>query len=159
MFLRTELLPSKKLIGMKLTMSLTENKTPLLWKSFMQRRKEITTAVGTDLISMQQYPAGYFDSFSPTTEFIKWAAIEVVDVNKIPEGMEAIILPGGLYAVFLHRGSASEGAKTFQYIFQTWLPGSEWSLDDRPHFELLGEKYKHDDPTSEEEIWIPILKK
>jgi AraC family transcriptional regulator len=32
-------------------------------------------------------------------------------------------------------------------------------LDDRPHFEVLGEKYKNNDPTSEKEIWIPILPK
>jgi AraC family transcriptional regulator len=26
--------------------------------------------------------------------------------------------------------------------------------DDRPHFEILGDKYKNDHPDSEEEIWI-----
>jgi AraC family transcriptional regulator len=26
----------------------------------------------------------------------------------------------------------------------------------RPHMELLGEKYRNNDPHSEEEIWIPI---
>jgi AraC family transcriptional regulator len=36
----------------------------------------------------------------------------------------------------------------------------EYELDDRPHFEILGDKYKNNDPNSEEEIWIPIkLKK
>jgi len=32
-------------------------------------------------------------------------------------------------------------------------------LDDRPHFEVLGDKYKNADPDSEEEIWIPIRTK
>jgi AraC family transcriptional regulator len=32
-------------------------------------------------------------------------------------------------------------------------------LDDRPHFEILGDKYKNGDPDSEEEIWIPIKQK
>jgi AraC family transcriptional regulator len=36
------------------------------------------------------------------------------------------------------------------------LPGSDYSLDSRAHFEILGKKYKHDDPNSEEEVWIPI---
>jgi AraC family transcriptional regulator len=35
------------------------------------------------------------------------------------------------------------------------LPGSEYFLDNRPHFEVLGDKYKNNDPTSEEEIWKP----
>jgi AraC family transcriptional regulator len=156
MFLRTESLTSKKLIGMKMLMSQADNKTPGLWKNFMRRRKEITSAVGTVLFSMQLYPSTYFDSFNPGIEFIKWAAVEVKDFDIIPEGMESFDLPEGLYAVFLHKGAPSEGVKTFQYIFQRWLPGSDFRLDNRPHFELLGEKYKHDDPTSEEEIWIPI---
>jgi hypothetical protein len=28
-------------------------------------------------------------------------------------------------------------------------------LDDRPHFEVLGSKYRNNDPESEEETWIP----
>lgn len=29
-----------------------------------------------------------------------------------------------------------------------WLPNSDYLLDDRPHFELLGDKYKNNDPNS-----------
>jgi AraC family transcriptional regulator len=41
----------------------------------------------------------------------------------------------------------------------TWLPSSDYVLDNRPHFEILGEKYKINDPESEEKIWIPVRKK
>ncbi|TQE66329.1 GyrI-like domain-containing protein [Leptospira noguchii] len=44
------------------------------------------------------------------------------------------------------------------HIFQEWLPNSGYKLEHRPHFELLGSKYKNNDPTSEEEVWIPIVK-
>lgn len=47
----------------------------------------------------------------------------------------------------------------FQYIFGTWLPASGYYLDNRPHFEILGHKYKNNDPDSEEEIWIPVKPK
>jgi AraC family transcriptional regulator len=70
--------------------------------------------------------------------------------------MQSFLLPGGLYAVFHYKGLPSEGAKTFQYIFGTWLPGSEYALDNRPHFEVLGERYNNNSPDSEEEIWIPV---
>jgi AraC family transcriptional regulator len=70
--------------------------------------------------------------------------------------MEPLALPGGLYAVFLYHGAASQADQTFQYIFGTWIPNSGYSLDNRPHFEILGKKYKNEDPDSEEEIWIPI---
>jgi AraC family transcriptional regulator len=157
---RIETLTEKKLIGKRLTMSLSDNKTRELWQSFMQRRKEIKNNIGTGLYSMQVFDPSYFKNFNPNTKFEKWATIEVTDFNTVPDVMETITLPSGLYAVFLHKGAASTGPKTFQYIFGTWLPGSDYVLDKRPHFEILGEKYKNEDPDSEEEIWIPVkLKK
>ncbi|TRX51989.1 GyrI-like domain-containing protein [Fulvivirga sp. M361] len=150
---RIEILPAKKLIGKSLKMSLTKNKTFDLWKSFMPRRKEITNNITTDLISMQVYSHSF--DFDPNTEFEKWATVEVSDFKNIPDGMSTFLLKGGLYAVFLHKGSSTDFS-TFQYIFTTWLPNSDYHLDDRPHFEVLGEKYKNNDPDSEEEIWIPV---
>jgi AraC family transcriptional regulator len=154
---RIEILKEKKLIGKRLTMTFAENKTPELWKSFMPRRKEIRNNLTSELISMQVYDKTLdLKSFNQNTPFQKWAATEVTDFNFIPDDMESYILTGGLYAVFLHKGAASTGPKTFQYIFNTWLPNSDYLLDNRPHFEILGEKYKNEDQSSEEEIWIPI---
>jgi AraC family transcriptional regulator len=157
---RIEMLSPKILAGMHLSMSMADNKTGELWQSFMPRRKEIKNAVTNDLFSLQQYPPSVsFTAFDAHVVFEKWAAAEVSDAAGTPEGMETLHLPGGLYAVFLHKGTAATGAATFKYIFDTWLPGSEYETDNRPHFEILGEKYKNDDPESEEEIWIPIRKK
>lgn len=153
---RIEILPEKKLIGTHLSMSLADNKTGELWRSFMPRRKEINNATGHDLYSIQVYNDSYFKHFNLHHTFVKWAAIEVNDFDIIPEGLEAFTLPGGMYAVFTHKGPASTGAATFQYIFNAWLPGSGYVLDERPHFELLGATYKNDDPDSEEEFWIPV---
>jgi len=136
-------------------MSLAATTTPELWRGFMQQRTALPTS--GERYSLQHYPLEYFTSFSPETRFEKWAAQEVADPTfVVPAGFETLDLAGGLYAVFLHQGPASEGAATFQYIFETWLPSSDYVLDDRPHFELLGEKYRNDAPDSEEEIWLPI---
>jgi AraC family transcriptional regulator len=101
----------------------------------------------------------FFDDFNPLAEFDKWAAVEVANLGNIPADMEALLLPGGLYAVFIHHGSSSEGQKIYEYIFRDWFPSSDFVLDDRPHFALMGEKHKNNDPNSEEEIWIPIKEK
>ena len=138
-----------------MTMSLANNKTGELWKNFAPRRREITNNLTNDFISMQIYTPTYFADFKPTNEFEKWASVEVTDFNNVPGDMETFILAGGLYAVFDYKGSSNDPS-IFQYIFGTWLPGSGYALDGRPHFEVLGEKYKNNDPTSEEEIWIPI---
>ena len=157
---RIELLAPKKLIGKRLRMSLSKNRTGELWKAFMSERRVITNACNSLLISMQRYDDKLdLKNFNQDTEFEKWAAVEVSDHNYIPEKMEAYNLEGGLYAVFIHKGDATSFNKTFQLIFHEWLPDSEYDLDNREHFELLGDKYKNNDPASEEEVWIPIKKK
>lgn len=153
-------LSEKKLAGIKLEMSFSEDRTFQLWQKFMPRRKEIFNHVTSDLISMQVFPESFdFVNFNPATRFEKWAAVEIIDFQNIPDEMETFTLPSGLYAVFFHRGAASEGERTFRYIFGTWLPASGYLLDNRPHFEILGSKYKNNDPESEEEVWIPIRAK
>ncbi len=152
-----EHLPTKKLIGKRLTMSFLHNKTGQLWGSFMPRRKEINHRVSTDLFSLQVYDQTYFQHFNPEKEFEKWALAEVANFDHIPDGFEPFELAAGLYAIFTHKGPDAVGI--FQYIFGQWLPHSDYDLDDRPHFELLGEKYKNGDPESEETIWIPVKPK
>lgn len=149
-------LAEKKLIGKHVTMSFAENKTFQLWNSFMPVRKEIKKSVDSDLYSLEVFPVGYFDRFNPENTFEKWAAVEVENFDFIPSEMETLIIPSGLYAVFIHRGPQSEGHKTYNAIFTEWLPNSEYSVDYRPHFAVMNEKYKKEDPDSEEEIWIPI---
>jgi len=156
---RIEILAGKKLIGKRMRMTVSGNKTGDLWRSFMPRRKEIQNNNGGELYSVEVYDKSYFENFNPDIEFEKWAAVEVTDFDTVPDEMESFILKGGLYAVFIYKGAASEGAKFFQCIFETWFPVSDYLLDDRPHFEILGEKYKNEDPDSEEEIWIPIKQK
>jgi AraC family transcriptional regulator len=168
-------------IGICMSMSLMEDKTGQLWRQFMPRRHEIMHRANTDVVSLQVYPKGYFSEFDPSRVFVKWALAEVgnvsaekgeeeergdedwnVSVEKgekedrgglIPEGMEVFDLQGGLYAVFVHRGS---DPAIFDFIYGEWLPASDFELDDRPHFEVLDVHYRHSDPDAEEEIWIPI---
>ena len=151
-------LQEKKLIGLNIKMSLLHNQTGELWACFGPRIKEIKNKVTEDKISMQRYSSSYYQEFNPKNQFEKWAAVEVENFDNIPKGMESFILKEGLYAVFDYKGSSTDSS-IFQYIFQEWLPSSLYQVDHRPHFEILGKKYKNNDPNSEEEIWIPIIEK
>jgi AraC family transcriptional regulator len=155
---RIETLYEKKLIGRRRTMCFSDYKIDELWRTFSPRRKEITNNLTNDLISLVIYKPNHFTDFKPTNEFERWAAVEVANFDYIPAEMETFILHGGLYAVFDYKGLNTDKS-IFQYIFETWLPTSDYDLDNRPHFEVLGDKYKNNDPKSEEEIWIPIKKK
>lgn len=146
----------KKLIGIKVLTSLADDSARTLWRQFMPRRREIKNIANSALYSVQDYgPA--LESLTLLTQFDKWAAVEVSGAAAIPEGMEALILPGGLYAVFKHKGPAAAFPETAEYIFDEWLPQSGYDLDGRPHFEVMGENYPGpDNPHAEEDVWIPL---
>ena len=146
---------SKNLVGISLKMSLAESRIAELWSSFMPRLSEIKNLISSDLYSLQVYDSNYFDEYNPRLVFEQWALIEVENFDNIPSGMQSFVLSEGQYAVFLHKGMNTDNS-IFQYIYGSWLPNSVYQLDSRPHFELLGSKYKNESPDSEEEIWIPI---
>ncbi|QJD77867.1 GyrI-like domain-containing protein [Spirosoma rhododendri] len=144
----------RKLVGLRMTMSFTDYKAGQLWQRFMPRRSEIKS-LSDELISMAVYSSTHFTDFNPSNRFDKWAAVEVVNFDTVPTGMEPFTLTGGLYAVFDYKGLSTDNT-IFQYIIGEWLPDSDYTLDNRPHFEVLGSKYKNNNPDSEEEIWIPV---
>ena len=154
---RLEVVKEKKLVGKRIKMSLADNKTFDLWRSFMPERMEIQNKLSPDLISMRVYNEP-LQLENPNQQFEKWAAVEVSNFNEVPNGMETFTLHAGLYAVFDYKGLNTDN-RIFIYIFKEWLPNSNYVLDERPHFEVLGEKYKNNDPDSEEEIWVPIKPK
>ena len=157
---RIEEMKAKKILGFHQTMSLVQNTTHQLWKQFMSNRLLITNAVGSDKYSIQVYDSlEYFKAFDPNKSFTKWAGMEVEDFESIPFDFKSLVIPEGKYAVFTHKGTTGDFAKTMGYIFSVWIPKSDYRLDDRPHFEVLGEKYIKDDPNSEEEVWIPVSNK
>ncbi|APG59485.1 GyrI-like domain-containing protein [Christiangramia salexigens] len=151
----------KKLIGICMTTSLADDKTGVLWNRFMKLKNSIENVKSDALFSVQNYDADFIKgNFNSQSLFEKWAAIEVEGFTEVPSQLESLELPGGKYAVFIHRGTSRQFAESASFIFEEWLPSSNFELDDRPHFEVMGKAYKgHDNPQSEEEIWIPIKPK
>jgi AraC family transcriptional regulator len=149
--------PATKFIGKNLSFTYANYRAFELWSSFMPRRKEIQNGIGNELYNIQINPENF--DFNPNTPFVKWATMPVSNFDFVPDGMETLEIQEGLYAVFNYKGDQSNAAAFFESIYTEWLPNSEFDLDSRPQFEILGEKYKNRDPNSEEEIWIPIKKR
>jgi AraC family transcriptional regulator len=148
-------LSQTQLIGLRIQTTAADNKTRELWQAFKPRVKEIAgIVVPNAFYSVQVF--SHQGPFTPQTKFEKWAAVEVKEPGSTPEGMELLTLPEGAYAVFIHKGLPSDFPETAQYIFSTWLPNSEYALDDRPQFELMDDQYRPDDPEAEEEVWVPV---
>jgi AraC family transcriptional regulator len=156
--IKIETLEEKKLVGMHQKMSSLDDKTIDLFRGFMPRRKEIIYVINKDVLDLKVYPENYFLKFNPSTYFIKWALVEVSNLEHIPQAMEFFVLPAGKYAVFIQKRLHTDHS-IFKYIYTEWIPNSDYMLDGRPHFDVLGEKTQPQDPNSEQHIWIPIKSK
>ena len=146
-------------VGIQLIMSFQADNSYVLWHSFMPRITEIENRLGFYLVSAQVYPLGFFNSYMPHTEFVKWASVAVSRLGSVPLGMHEMHIEPSLYLRFMHMGTSKMAHEAFDYIYSSWLPKSDFEVDQRPHFEILGSKYAHDKPHSEEEIYIPIRPK
>ncbi len=83
--------------------------------------------------------------------------VETDGLNDIPLGMSGKTVPRANYLKFVHRGLSRHVDRTYKYIFQTWLPQSEYRLSYPYEFEYYGSKYcGADNEDSESEIYIPV---
>ena len=95
--------------------------------------------------------------------FTYLAGVPVGEETAAPDGLTKKRVPGGDFAVFIHQGELGENKLadlylTMQYIYNQWLPESEYEYDmDRVDFEKYGQAFCADPP--EMEIWIPVRKK
>ena len=151
---------AKKAIGFSTKTTIANDQTVKIWQQLIPRLKEVKNAVSADLFSLQVYNGETFEEFIPTSEFTKYALVEVKNYDFVPEGFETFEIPAGDYAVFIHKGTSADFYKTSQYIYAEWLPKSKFKLDEKPHFAVMGDKYLgHENPESEEEVWVPVIEK
>ncbi len=148
---------ARKLIGFRMETSLSENKTPEIWRNFRQLAKQIVSPLPGSY-SVQVYPAGtQAQNFDPQLRFDKWAAVEVKNWDNVPEGLETLLLPAGTYAKFDYKGPVTAFPPFAAYMYTQWLPKSGFRLAERPHFDFMPPEYKGPmHPEAEEEIWIPL---
>lgn len=148
--------PRTTLVGLQVNTSFAMNHTVGLWKRFMPMFMGLQSPK-TELYSIDVYPTGFFnDPFDPAREFVKWAAISFDSNLALPEEWETLIIPEGKYAVFHYVGNQLTAPEYYRNIYTKWIPEAGYVVDERPHFAVMGEKYKNGDPQSEEDIWIPI---
>ena len=136
---------------MKQEMSLVDDKTVKLFKSFMPRRHEIKSSINELVYDLKIYSETYFRAFKPANTFEKWVLVEVSSLAKIPADMHAFSMQAGKFATFKHTGFYKDNSP-FEYIYGEWLPQSSYKLDSRPHFDIMSTETE----AEEQEIYIPI---
>lgn len=86
-----------------------------------------------------------------------YLAVAVNKYESIPIQFTAKTIPAGTYLKFRHKGLANQVGYTYQYIYENWLPSTNYKLSSHFNFEYYGDA--HLGPYNEEsisEIYIPI---
>ena len=97
--------------------------------------------------------------FQEDSKFDYLACMVVKDDSLIPSGMEYREIPAQLVAVFTHSGSLETLAETQEYIYDKWLPDSEYKLIPADEIEWYDSRVKFGEKVSQMDIHIPIAKK
>lgn len=146
-------LPEKILVGMSDTILMSEShKIGQLWQKFMPKKHLISNKINNSHVAVQVYTS----ENKMDEPFEIWAAIEVPEVNSIPSEMQVIKIPEGNYAKFTLKGMNI--GELYNDIITKWQPSSGYIIDNRPHFQIMDERYKNGSPDSEEDVYIPISK-
>lgn len=102
------------------------------------------------------YGVCVMDSGLPDGAFRYIAGAEIARAEDAPADVYHITVPAGRYAVFKHIGALEDLQKTYQQIYQEWLPGSGYQRDDRPDLEVYTSEFHDFGPDSVLYLWVPL---
>jgi AraC family transcriptional regulator len=128
-----------------------------LWGSFNQRVAELgglPNETGEAAIGLCVTP----EDAPPDGSFEYVAGFPVSQVSDVPEGFVVRQVPEFTYAVFAHRGDLAGLGKTYEYIYEVWLPQSGYQLAAKIDFEYYDQDFKDFAPDSVFYIYVPIQK-
>ena len=84
------------------------------------------------------------------------AGVGAAEGNAIPDGMVAVEIPAGRYAVFTHKGSLDFLSDTVDHIFGTWAEQTGDLKVGAPDFERYGDRFNPASATSEMDYCVPV---
>ncbi len=123
---------------------------PQLWGELMGRMEEIPNLLrdGNSYGLMHNY-----DEETEAWDYV--AAFGVSEAADVPEGMVSLEIPPQTYAVFPCTMPTIE--QTYETIYSTWLPESEYEHAPTPEFEIYPPTYNPEDENSQFQIYIPVM--
>ncbi|MBI9102282.1 MAG: AraC family transcriptional regulator [Spirochaetales bacterium] len=126
------------------------------WKAFANNTESIIDRVKPEKYYQVQY---WFPNQDYGSIFF-FLAIEVEAFKNIPIQFTAKTLPAQKYLRFYHRGFSNKVGLTYEYIYNTYLPETEYKLPHLFNFEYYPPDHKgpyNEDSLSE--IYIPVTLK
>jgi AraC family transcriptional regulator len=122
-----------------------------------QKLIENIAAIPDRIIPEKYYQVQYWFADQDEGSIFFYIALEVHSFNDIPIQFTAKVLPRQTYLKFLHKGFSNKVGLTYQYIYEEYLPETDYKLPHLFNFEYYGPEHKG--PYNEEsvsEIYIPV---
>ncbi|MBT3754955.1 MAG: AraC family transcriptional regulator [Candidatus Cloacimonetes bacterium] len=145
-------------VGMRILTTVEESRIPQLWNDFIVRMDEL------DDVAVPNCSLGIClndgdSEFLEDSKFNYMVCKVVKDDSTVPDGMEYREISSQLVAVFTHIGSLETLSETYDYIYDKWLPESEYKLITADEIEWYDSRFKFGEDDSQMDIHIPITKK
>lgn len=123
------------------------------WGEFMSEVNTIKNAIKPDRF----YQVQFWSENNDIGGMYFYIGIEVENLDNIPPQFVIKIIPNGNYLKFIHKGLANKVGYTYQYIYNQFLPNTNYKLNKPFNFEFYGKKCLGPyNEKSESEIYIPI---
>ncbi len=108
-------------------------------------------------IPERYYQVQFWVEGQDTDTIYFFIAAEVEEIYDIPIQFTAKTLPLMQYLKFYHKGKSNTVGETYRYIYEEFLPDTEYRLPHTYNFEFCGELYTGPyDDNSISEIYIPV---
>jgi AraC family transcriptional regulator len=148
-----------RVVGISCQNTMKQNNIPALWGQFNEN--VCGNVPGTDDMKAALGICYYIDhaEMNEDTPFTYLAGLEFPPELPTPDGLESREVPAADYAVFEHIGALDTLSDTYDAIYSTWLPNSEYQRRDSDDFELYDERFQYGAGESVMEIWVPIIRK
>lgn len=154
--MESKIIEKEKLILVGLINNATKNSNfGAYWDVFFKEQSKIKRVNNTTFYGLETYS----NDFTETCTWYYMPSVEVETIEEIPSNMFIKVLPKSTYAVFTIKWEFGKNVgKTFDYIFQSWLPNSGYKVGLAFDFEYYDERFDIQNPDSEMDIYIPIIK-
>ncbi len=124
-----------------------------LWYRF----HEIYHQIDNRILPEKFIQLSYIDETSDLKQFYCMVAVESENLERVEGMFIAKTLPSAQYLRFIHKGRSDKVELTYKYIYQTYLPKSEYKLTLPYEFEYYGDNFcGPENEDSESEIYIPL---
>ena len=119
------------------------------WQRFVPHIGKMPRQVGQIAygVSFNNDDAGHFDYL---------CGVEVTDFSALPEDFARMRIGEQRYAVFPHRDHISTIRRTWNTIWNKWLPESGHEIADAPVFERYDESFNSITGMGGLELWVPL---